>query len=82
MTDQKRTYRHTSGHRMALVLILCLFGLCLVVGSQAARKRKAPRKKVDERVYLADKVFAVAEGHAVVAVVEHYHLRNCAKVIH
>ena len=52
MTDQKRTYRHTSGHRMALVLILCLFGLCLVVGSQAARKRKAPRKKVDERVYL------------------------------
>ena len=52
MTDQKRTYRHTSGHRMALGLILCLFGLCLVVGSQAARKRKAPRKKVDERVYL------------------------------
>ena len=37
---------------MALGLILCLFGLCLVVGSQAARKKKAPRKKVDERVYL------------------------------
>ena len=37
---------------MALGLLLCLFGLCLVVGSQAARKRKAPRKKVDERVYL------------------------------
>ena len=52
MTCQKRTYRHTGGHRMALGLLLCLFGLCLVVGSQAARKRKAPRKKVDERVYL------------------------------
>ena len=52
MTCQKRTYRHTGGHRIALGLLLCLFGLCLVVGSQAARKRKAPRKKVDERVYL------------------------------
>lgn len=52
MTNQNRKYRHTGGHRMALGLILCLFGLCLVVGSQAARKKKAPRKKVDERVYL------------------------------
>ena len=52
MTNQNRKYRQTSGHRMALGLILCLFGLCLVVGSQAARKKKAPRKKVDERVYL------------------------------
>lgn len=52
MTNQNKKYRHTGGHRMALGLILCLFGLCLVVGSQAARKKKAPRKKVDERVYL------------------------------
>ena len=50
--SSKKSYQATDRHRMALGLILCLFGLFLMLGMQAARKQKAPRKKVDERVYL------------------------------
>lgn len=38
------------GHRILLMLILCLFGLCVIQSRQTQRKK--PRKKVDERVYL------------------------------
>lgn len=39
------------GHRRAFMLILCLLAFGLTLGMQAPRK-KQPRKKVDERVYL------------------------------
>ncbi len=44
------------GHRMLILIILCLFGLCAVQSRRPHGKR--PRKKVDERVYLihADKL--------------------------
>lgn len=39
-----------NGHRIFLVIILCLFGLCVVSSRQILRKRKRP--KTAERVYL------------------------------
>ena len=40
-----------SGHRTALVAVLCLFGFCLVWAVSAPYSKKK-RKKTDERVYL------------------------------
>ena len=39
----------TGRHRMAFMVVLCLFGLGLLC---AAAPKKKPRQKVDERVYL------------------------------
>ena len=52
MSESSKKYHVTDRHRTALGLILCLFGLFLVMGVDAAKRKKAPRKKVDERVYL------------------------------
>lgn len=38
------------GHRILIMVILCLFGLSMVQSRQASKKK--PRKKVNERVYL------------------------------
>lgn len=43
-------FSHINGHRMALVAVLCLFGLSML--GAARPKKKQPRKKSDERVYL------------------------------
>lgn len=42
------------GHRVAVIVILCLFGLCLTWAMMPAKshKRKGTRKAKDERVYL------------------------------
>lgn len=49
--QRKEHITNYGGHRAILVVVLCLFGLCLAQ-SRMAPKKKAPRKKVDERVYL------------------------------
>ena len=51
MTFLKNIQRITSGHRMMIVVILCLLGLCMAQSNPPSRKRQ-PRKKADERVYL------------------------------
>ena len=42
-------FSNISGHRMALLAVLCLFGLSILC---AAGPKKKHRKKSDERVYL------------------------------
>ena len=49
--QRKEHITNYGGHRAILVVVLCLFGLCLAQ-SRMAPKKKVPRKKVDERVYL------------------------------
>ncbi|MBR5350386.1 MAG: hypothetical protein IK124_04020, partial [Prevotella sp.] len=58
MIGRKKINRCFGGHRIILLLILCLFGICLAESHQAPRKRRGNRQKVDERVYLvhADKL--------------------------
>ena len=51
MTNMNRSERLIGGHRILLLVVLCLFGLCVAQSHQAPRKRQ-PRKKVDERIYL------------------------------
>lgn len=51
MTKTTRSERLFSGHRILFIVVLCLFGLCVAQSHQAPRKR-LPRKKADERVYL------------------------------
>ena len=51
MSMRKLAARLFSGHRIIIVVVLCLFGLCLAQSRQGPRKR-LPRKKTDERVYL------------------------------
>ena len=51
MTEKANKAQILRGHRKAFMLILCLLTFGLTLGMQAARK-KQPRKKVDERVYL------------------------------
>ena len=48
-----RNHRQTlmGGHRMMIVVILCLLGMCMAQSNPPVRK-KQPRKKTDERVYL------------------------------
>ena len=51
------TSKYVCGHRIIILMVLCLFGLCLASSRQAPGKKR-PRKKTDERVYLvhADKL--------------------------
>lgn len=48
ISDKVRPLFH--GHRILIMVILCLFGLSMVQSRQASKKK--PRKKVNERVYL------------------------------
>lgn len=50
MTTYNRLNTLFNGHRILIVVILCLFGLSLVQSRQASEKK--PRQKTDERVYL------------------------------
>lgn len=50
MTTYNRLNALFNGHRILIVVILCLFGLSLVQSRQAPEKK--PRQKTDERVYL------------------------------
>ena len=50
MTDNDKKHRSLNGHRIVTLMILCLFGLCVVQSMTPARKRKAGPK--DDRVYL------------------------------
>lgn len=50
MTTDNRLNTLFNGHRILIVVILCLFGLSLVQSRQAPEKK--PRQKTDERVYL------------------------------
>lgn len=49
MTIKDNFHSYLGGHRIFLVIILCLFGLCMV---QSRSTKKKHRAKVDERVYL------------------------------
>ncbi len=52
MTQHKASHNNSfNGHRILLVVVLCLFGVALVAQSQRTTKKK-PRAKTDERVYL------------------------------
>ena len=50
MTDNDKKHRSLNGHRIVTLMILCLFGLCVVQSMTPARKRKTGPK--DDRVYL------------------------------
>ncbi len=50
MIFQNNIFRYVSGHRIQLVVVLCLFGLCIAQSRMAPKKRQRP--KTDERVYL------------------------------
>lgn len=50
MIVNKRKYRSLNGHRIVVLMVLCLFGLCVLQSMTPARKRKAKPK--DDRVYL------------------------------
>ena len=51
MTIKQQILRYFDGHRISFLVILCLFGLCLVHAMQAPRK-KTKRRPQGERVYL------------------------------
>lgn len=57
MSIERLTKQIFSGHRAIVMVVLCLFGLCLAFSRQVPRKKR-PRQKTDERVYLvhADKL--------------------------
>ena len=50
MTNNERKCRSLNGHRVITLMVLCLFGLCVVQSMTPARKRRAKPK--DDRVYL------------------------------
>ncbi|MDO4159906.1 MAG: OstA-like protein, partial [Prevotellaceae bacterium] len=50
MTINNKIQKLLSGHRTFIVIILCLFGLCVVQSHQAPKKKT--RKNTNERVYL------------------------------
>lgn len=50
MTIRNKNKGIYDGHRIILVIVLCLFGLCLVQSKMAPAKKK--RAKTNERVYL------------------------------
>lgn len=50
MTFQNSIIRYISGHRTQLVVVLCLFGLCMAQSRKVTAKQR--RQKTDERVYL------------------------------
>ena len=51
MINNKQYNINKNGHRIFFILILCLFGFCLVQAMQAPRK-KHKKRPVGERVYL------------------------------
>lgn len=51
MINNKQYNINKNGHRIFFILILCLFGFCLVQAMQAPRK-KPKKRPVGERVYL------------------------------
>ena len=51
MINNKQHNINKNGHRIFFILILCLFGFCLVQAMQAPRKKHKKRPK-GERVYL------------------------------
>lgn len=52
MTKNNRL-QNISGHRMAFIAVLCLFGLSILCAAAPRKKHQPrPRKKSDERVYL------------------------------
>ncbi len=53
MTPDNRNVQKYQGHRIFLVLVLCLFGLFLV-SSFAAPSKKKKRPKTDERIHLVN----------------------------
>ncbi len=50
MTKNDKTTNFLSGHRSITLMVLCLFGVCLLLAMSAPRKRHRP--KTDERIYL------------------------------
>lgn len=52
MTISQKIIHFLGGHRIIVLLILCLFGLCVAESFEAPRKKRGNRRKVDERVYL------------------------------
>lgn len=52
MTINQKIIQFLGGHRIIVLLILCLFGLCVAESFEAPRKKRGNRRKVDERVYL------------------------------
>lgn len=52
MKNCNETKNIFSGHRIIIILILCLFGLSVVQSRQAGRKSRKPRPQTAERVYL------------------------------
>ena len=50
MISHNNCFKYISGHRIQLVVVLCLLGLCMAQSRMAPRKRQRP--KTDERVYL------------------------------
>lgn len=51
MTFLRRLFSFDNGHRTATTAVLCLLGLCMVLAMAAPRKKR-PRKKTDEKIYL------------------------------
>ena len=49
MTSRKNIYADIYGHRITLVVVLCLFGLCVAQSSRVKHRRA---KAKDDRVYL------------------------------
>lgn len=58
MTPQRRKSSILNGHKIFFILILCLFGLCLIQQTMAQRQRGKTRQQ-DDRVYLlhADELY-------------------------
>ena len=51
MTTRNHRQSLSGGHRMMIIVILCLLGMCMAQSNPPARKKR-PRQKTDERVYL------------------------------
>lgn len=52
MIKMKSIIQLVNGHRIFSILILCLFGLCLVQAMQAPRKRAKKNRPQGDRIYL------------------------------
>lgn len=60
MTNIQKIKQYISGHRIISLLILCLFGLCLVQAMQAPKKRSNKKQRPEgDRIYLlhADELY-------------------------
>ena len=58
MTRRRFREQYINGHRIMVIMILCLFGLCLTQAMRPAKKQRQPREKGD-RVHLlhADELY-------------------------